>query len=99
MLTDANIPQLLAQEGVSVLLLSAEWDGKGVILKAILQGVAKRHPEVNFHEADYEANPQLTRLFNLLTPPGLLFLRDGELIHRVTKPISAGRIQELIAAA
>ncbi|MFT6483797.1 MAG: hypothetical protein ACJAWN_000506, partial [Neolewinella sp.] len=44
-------------------------------------------------------SPRLARLFNLLSPPGILFVKDGEMVQRITGPVSAGRIEELLASA
>ncbi|MEM6771430.1 MAG: thioredoxin family protein, partial [Bacteroidota bacterium] len=97
-ISDKRIPQLLAQAGLTVILLSSPWDGNGIIMRSIVEGIAGQYPNVTFCQANYEDTPQLARLFNLLNPPGLLLVRDGELVHRITKPMSAGNIQELIQA-
>lgn len=98
LITDNHIPQLLAKEGLIVILMSSPWDGNGIIMRNIIESIVARHASVGFYHADYENSPQLARLFNLLSPPGLLFVRDGELVHRITKPMSAGNIQDLIHA-
>lgn len=95
-ISDKRIPQLLAKEGLAVVLLSSPWDGNGVIMRTIVEGVAEQFQQVSFYQADYESSPRLARLFNLLSPPGLLFIRDGELVSRVTKPMSAGGVRDLI---
>lgn len=95
-ITDQHISTLLGGQGLQVVLMSSPWDGNGIIMLNILQGVASQHREIGFYHADYEASPRLGRLFNLLSPPGILFLKDGELVNRVTKPMSAGSLQDLI---
>lgn len=96
---DDQIGALLSRSGVTVVLMSSPWDGNGVIMRTIVENIAARFKMVNFATADYESSPRLAKLFNLLSPPGLLFVKDGELIHRITKPTSAGKISELIHAA
>lgn len=98
LITDNQIPQLLAEEGLMIILMSSPWDGNGIIMRNIVEGIANKQTSIRFYHADYENCPQLARLFNLLSPPGLLFIRDGELVHRITKPMSAGNIQDLIHA-
>lgn len=93
---DQNIGPLLANEGLTVLLMSSPWDGNGIILRSIIMGMTERFPSVQFREAAYETSPRLARLFNLTSPPGLLLIVDGELVERITKPVSAGKIVELI---
>ena len=96
---DGQIADLLAARGLSVVLMSADWDGNGIILRSILEGLAAEYGSVNFYVADYERSPRLARLFNLLSPPGIVFLREGELTQRLTGPVSAGRLGELIRSA
>lgn len=98
LIDDKRIADLLAREGVAVVLMSSPWDGNGIILRTIVESVAEQYREVGFYQADYERSPRLARLFNLLSPPGLLFIRDGELVHRVTRPVSAGAVGDLIQA-
>lgn len=96
LISDQRIGDLLAREGLHVVLMSSPWDGNGVIMRNIVESVAPKNRNVQFYQADYEDSPQLARLFNLLSPPGLLFIRDGELVKRVVKPLSAGGVQDLI---
>ncbi|MEO0735148.1 MAG: thioredoxin family protein, partial [Bacteroidota bacterium] len=88
-----------AGNGLTLVLMTSHWDGNGIILRSIIQRMTDQYRGVRFCEADYEQAPRLARLFNLTSPPGLLFIREGELVHRITKPISAGRISDLIQAA
>lgn len=98
LIADDQIPQVLARAGLTVILLTASWDGNGIIMRSLLEQAAERFPDVYFYQGDYETAPQLARLFNLLSPPGLLFIQDGELVQRVTKPVSARTIQDLLQA-
>ena len=97
-LEDRQIATLLSTNGLCVVLLSADWDGNGIILRSILGGLAAEYRAVTFFAADYESSPRLARMFNLLSPPGVLFVRDGELLHRLTGPISAARLRQLLDA-
>lgn len=96
---DNKIGSILAGEGLTLVLLTSTWDGNGIILRSIISGMQQQYRSVRFCEADYEKTPQLARLFNLTSPPGLVFIREGELVHRITKPISASQISALIQAA
>ena len=93
-LSDRQINQLLTLPGLSVVLLSAAWDGDGIILNSILAQVAEDYPSAHFYSADYESSPQLARMSNLLSPPGIFFIREGEFLGRLTGPVSAARIRQ-----
>ena len=95
-ISDDRIGRLLSAEGLHVVLMSSPWDGNGIIMRNIVEGLTGQFHGVRFYAADYEASPRLARLFNLLSPPGLLFIRDGELIERVTRPMSAGSVRALL---
>ncbi len=96
---DRQIGEVLTNRGLTVLLMTAPWDGNGIILRGIIEGFVPHFRSVSFLEADYESCPRLARLFNLMSPPGILFVKDGEMVNRVSGPVSAGRINELIRAA
>jgi len=96
---DRQIADVLSTGGLTVILMTAPWDGNGIIITSILEGFTTRYRGVNFCVADYEASPRLARLFNLLSPPGILFLKDGEMLERLTGPVSAARLNEIIKAA
>ena len=96
---DRQIAEILSREGLTVILMSSPWDGNGIILRGILEGFTSRYRAVHFCLADYEESPRLARLFNLLSPPGILFVKDGEMVQRITGPVSAGRIEEMIVGA
>ncbi|WP_273447275.1 thioredoxin family protein [Neolewinella agarilytica] len=98
-INDKNIPSLLSKEGLTVVLMTSPWDGNGIIMRSIMESISGNFSSVNFSQADYESSPQLARLFSLLSPPGILLIKEGELLHRITKPVSAGKISELINAS
>lgn len=98
-IADGQIANLLAHAGLTVILMTAPWDGNGIIMSSILEGFTSRYRTVSFCISDYEDSPRLARLFNLTAPPGILFVKDGELIERLTGPVNAGRLNELLQAA
>lgn len=96
---DGQISGLLQADGLSVVLMTSPWDGNGIILQSIIENLTSQFPAVQFRVADYETSPRLARLFNLMSPPGVLLIKAGEMIQRVTGPVSAGRISDLIREA
>ncbi len=96
---DQQISDLLQAEGLTVVLITSPWDGNGIILRSIIDDLAGRYRSVNFRVADYETCPRLARLFNLMSPPGILLIREGEMLERLTGPVSAGKISKLIQEA
>ncbi len=93
---DTDIGQILSAEGLTVVLLTATWDGNGIILSTIIEGLSGRFKRVSFCVVDFEVSPQLAKLFNMPRPPGLVFVKDGELVGRIVGPVGVDQIEELI---
>ena len=95
-ISDTKVAELLGRTELTVLLITSSWDGHGIIMRALLEGIANRYPQVAFGVADVEDSPRLCKLFNVTNPPGLLFVRDGELINRIQGAIGGTTITQLI---
>lgn len=95
-INDAKVNELLAHSGLSVLLITSTWDGHGIIMRTLLEGLSNQYTKVFFGVADVEDSPRLCKVFNVTNPPGLLLVKDGELIHRAMGPIGGSAIIELI---
>ena len=93
---DAKIAELLSRSELSLLLITSHWDGHGIIMRTLLEGIASRYPKVSFGVASVDDSPRLCKLFNVTNPPGLLFVRDGELIDRLQGPVGGRTITQLI---
>jgi len=93
---DNRIGELLSRRGLSVLLVTSAWDGHGVIMRALLDSLSERYHEVYFGVATVEDSPVICKLFNVTNPPGLLIVKDGELIDRVQGAIGGSTITDLI---
>lgn len=93
---DGKIGDLLTRQGLSVLLVTSSWDGYGVIMRTLLEGLAERYRQVDFAVADVESSPQVCKVFNVTNPPGLLLIHDGELVDRVQGAVGGSTIINLI---
>ena len=95
-LDDTDIGLILSTEGLSVVLLTAAWDGNGIILSSIIESLSGRYKRVSFCTADFESSPQLAKLFNMPRPPGLVFVKNGELVGRIVGPAGVDQIEDFI---
>ena len=93
---DKKINELLTRSGLSLLLVTSSWDGHGVIMRSVLEGLAERYRSIGFAMADVEESPLICKLFNVTNPPGLLFVKDGELIDRLQGAVGGSTITTLI---
>ncbi|CAH1001367.1 hypothetical protein LEM8419_02268 [Neolewinella maritima] len=95
-INDSKIAELLTRSELTLLLITSTWDGHGVIMRTLLEGLTTRYGNVHFGVADVEKSPRICKIFNVTTPPGLLFVRDGELIDRLQGAVGGRGIIELI---
>lgn len=93
---DGKINELLTRSGLSILLVTSSWDGHGIIMRALLEKLAERYQKVFFTVAEVEESPRLCKVFNVTNPPGLLFIRDGELIDRLQGAVGGSSIVTVI---
>jgi thioredoxin 1 len=94
--TDGKLGDLLGRTGLTVLLITSSWDGHGIIMRTLLESISSGYAKVQFGVADVERSPRICKVFNVTNPPGLLFVKDGELIDRVMGAIGGRTITELI---
>ncbi len=95
-ITDDRVNEVLTHPGLSVLLITSTWDGHGIIMRTLLEGMSNRYSKVFFGVADVEASPRICKVFNVTNPPGLLLVKDGELIERTTGAVGGSSIMDLI---
>ena len=93
---DSKIGDLLSRTGLSLLLITSSWDGHGIILRTLIEGLAGRYQRVFFGIADVEDSPTICKVFNVTNPPGLLLLKNGELIDRIQGAVGGSTIVDLI---
>jgi thioredoxin-like negative regulator of GroEL len=93
---DTKIGELLNSSGLTVLLVTSAWDGHGVIMRALLGSLSGRYQKVSFVAATVEDSPTICKIFNVTNPPGLLFVKDGELIDQVQGAVGGSTIIDLI---
>ncbi|WP_116127636.1 thioredoxin family protein [Lewinella sp. IMCC34183] len=95
-INDTKLNELLAHSGLIVLLITSTWDGHGIIMRTILEGISNQYTKVLFGVSDVEDSPRICKVFNVTNPPGLLLVKDGELIERAMGAIGGSAIVELI---
>jgi len=93
---DSELGELLSRAGLSLLLVTSAWDGHGVIMQALLESLASRYQSVYFGVASVEDSPVICKVFNVTNPPGLLFVKDGELIDHIQGAVGGSKITDLI---
>ena len=95
---DANaFNKLLENKGTFVVDFFATWCGPCKMLGAVLEKVA---PEYDFDilKIDIDENVKLAEEYEVMVVPTLLFVKDGEIIHRESGFFSKDKFRALIDA-
>lgn len=95
---DANaFNKLLENKGIFVVDFFATWCGPCKMLGAVLEKVA---PEYDFDilKIDIDENVKLAEEYEVMVVPTLLFVKDGEIIHRESGFFSKDKFRALIDA-
>ena len=95
-INDDKVNEVLSHSGLSVLLITSPWDGHGIIMRTLLEGLSSRYRKVFFGVADVEDSPRICKVFNVTNPPGLLLVKDGELIERTSGAVGGSSIVDMI---
>ena len=93
---DANaFNKLLENKGTFVVDFFATWCGPCKMLGAVLEKVA---PEYDFDilKIDIDENVKLAEEYEVMVVPTLLFVKDGEIIHRESGFFSKDKFKSLI---
>lgn len=93
---DANaFNKVLAAKGTVIVDFFATWCGPCKMLGAVLDKVA---PEISYDilKIDIDENAKLADEYEVMVVPTLLFIKDGEIIHRESGFFSKDKFMALV---
>lgn len=61
----------------------ATWCGPCRQVAPVLESIAEQHDELSVVKIDIDQNPQIAQMYNVMSVPTLLVIRDGEVIKTV----------------
>ena len=96
-ITDDNYQELLAQQKLVVIDVWATWCGPCQRLSPIIAQVAEEYSDkaiVGKYNA--ENNEELLERFSVRNIPTILFIKNGEVLHRLTGVVNAAKIKDII---
>ncbi len=100
--TDSTFDQDVLSSDVPVLVdFYADWCGPCVALSPVLDELAAEYEgRVRVGKVDVEANPEVANRYEVRSIPTLLFVKNGEVVERVTgaapKPALAQKLDALL---
>ncbi|MBO7051483.1 MAG: thioredoxin [Prevotella sp.] len=96
-ITDDNYQEILAQEKLVVIDVWATWCGPCQRLSPIIAQVAEEYGDkavVGKYNA--ENNEELLEKYGVRNIPTILFIKNGEVLQRLTGVVNATKIKETI---
>ncbi len=96
-ITDDNYQEILAQEKLVVIDVWATWCGPCQRLSPIIAQVAEEYGDkaiVGKYNA--ENNEELLEKYGVRNIPTILFIKNGEVLQRLTGVVNATKIKEII---
>ena len=86
-----------ARAGPAVLEFGAPWCGHCIAAQAAIEAAFAHHPDVRHQKVEDGRGQPLGRSFRVKLWPTLVFLRDGEEIARLVRPLETGPIAEALS--
>lgn len=95
-LTDETFDEAV-KEGSALVDFYATWCGPCKRLSPILEDIAEEVPsEIKIIKVDIDKNEELVKKYRIMSVPTLVFLKDGEVVEKVTGFQSKQELLELI---
>lgn len=96
-ITDDNYQEILSQDKLVVIDIWATWCGPCQRLAPIIAQVAEEYGDkAIIGKYNAENNEELTERFGVRNIPTILFIKNGEVVDRLTGAVNAAKIKELI---
>ncbi len=98
-LTDANFQETaLEREGLTVIDFWAEWCGPCRMISPIVEELSKEYSDkVLVGKVDVDNNPEISMKYGIRSIPTILFLKNGEVVHKhvgaTSKKVLADKIE------
>lgn len=97
-ITDDNYEEILSRPGtLAVIDFWATWCGPCQRLSPIIESVAAEYEgRAIVGKYNVENNEELTERFGVRNIPTVLFIKDGEVLERVSGAVNGAKLRELI---
>jgi thioredoxin 1 len=98
-LTEDNFTQTLEDNELVLVDFWAAWCGPCHTFAPIYESVSERHPDAVFGKVDTEAQQQLAGMFNIMSIPTLMIVRDQVVLFSQPGALPEAALEDLVEQA
>lgn len=92
---DLNYEELI-KEGKVLIDCYAVWCGPCKMISPIIDELAKEHEDIKFYKVDVDESNRITRDYQIMSIPTLLYFKDGVLENKIIGLRSKSEIEEIL---
>ena len=94
--TDSTFNDIVSDNPLVVVDCWAPWCGPCRMIAPVIEELSTQYEDVKFGKLNTDENLEISRKFQIMAIPTLLFFKNGELVERVTGVVPKGHIEDLV---
>jgi thioredoxin 1 len=94
--TDSTFNDIVSDNPLVVVDCWAPWCGPCRMIAPVIDELSTQYEDVKFGKLNTDENLDISRKFQIMAIPTLLFFKNGELVERVTGVVPKGHIEDLV---
>ncbi len=94
--TDQNFDSMVKDNPLVVVDCWAPWCGPCRMIGPVIDTLSEEYTDVTFGKLNTDENLDISRKFQIMAIPTLLFFKNGELVERITGVVPKGNIEGVI---
>ena len=95
-ITDDSFDDIVQNDSLVVVDCWAPWCGPCRMIGPVIEALSEEYSGVTFGKLNADENFGISRWFQIMAIPTLLFFKNGELVERITGVVPKGHIENLI---
>ncbi|UCE74957.1 MAG: thioredoxin [Methanomassiliicoccales archaeon] len=95
-ITDGTFDSILKDNSLVVVDCWAPWCGPCRMIAPVIDALSEEYQNVTFGKLNTDENLDISRKFQIMAIPTLLFFKDGKLVERITGVVPKGHIENMV---
>ncbi len=95
-LTDGTFEEIVKSDSLTVVDCWAPWCGPCRMIGPVIDALSEEYQDVTFGKLNTDDNFDISRRFQIMAIPTLLFFKKGELVERITGVVPKEHIVSLL---